>query len=279
MEQKKYGIICDVGGKGKGNQDSAFFTSFDLIIAPASLDSTQFSYKGLLGIICDGVSASSHGEKGSTFIIRNLSSKIMNYLYNENLNLANIAKEISNLISKSNMELISKYKDEIEKGKVPKTTIVGFLILGQWAWIFNIGDSPSYVIKDNDIIQTSIDDVGTGASHEITQALGQVPIDTHINVYNWAFENNKSVEKEVFEECYYILICSDGLSDKVSMEEIKYTLIDQSEKKTVQEKIQLLYDVTMKRGIDDNVSIIAVNLAEYFKSLSSIQLIKLSLPN
>ncbi|MHA1585643.1 MAG: hypothetical protein ACTSWL_10340, partial [Promethearchaeota archaeon] len=52
---KNYGVICDVGGKIKGNQDSAFFTKFDLIIAPGSPDSKSFAYPGILSLICDGV--------------------------------------------------------------------------------------------------------------------------------------------------------------------------------------------------------------------------------
>lgn len=275
---KNYGIICDVGGKGKGNQDSAFFTEFDLIIAPGDQESKQFSYKCILSLVCDGVSASSHGEKGSTYVIRHLSSKIMTYLYTNNFQLQNIQERILNYINETNLELLHEFENEIENEKVPKTTLVGILVIGQWLWSFNVGDSRSFVIKDNLISQISVDDIGTGATHEITQALGQVPLSPHISVFNWAFEGDYTAENIAFDQIYYFLICSDGLTDKVQSEEILKVLNDPNMNNSVQEKVESLYILTMERKIDDNVSIIAVDLAKYFNNLSPIQIIKLSYP-
>ncbi len=174
--------------------------------------------------------------------------------------------------------MLQEFEEEIEKEKVPKTTLVGVLVIGQWLWSFNVGDSCAYVIKDNLINQISIDDIGTGASHEITQALGQVPLSPHSSTYNWAFEGDYSAKNIVFNENYYFLICSDGLTDKVSKEEILKILINSNEDTTVQEKVESLYILTMERKIDDNVSIIAVDLASYLKELSPIQILKLSYP-
>ncbi|WP_457920128.1 PP2C family protein-serine/threonine phosphatase [Candidatus Lokiarchaeum ossiferum] len=229
-------------------------------------------------MVCDGVSASSHGEKGSTFVIRHLSSKIMNYLYTNNFQLQNVHERLLKYINETNLELLQEFKQEIEKEKVPKTTLVGVLVIGQWLWTFNIGDSRSFVIKDLLISQISVDDIGTGATHEITQALGQVPLSPHVSVFNWAFEGDYTAENIAFDHNYYFLICSDGLTDKVSSEEILKILTDPNNDGSVQEKVESLYILTMERKIDDNVSIIAVDLAQYFKNLSPIQIIKLSYP-
>jgi protein phosphatase len=272
-----YGIICDVGGKPKGNEDSAFFLEFDMIIAPGAKDSKHFAYKSILAIVCDGVSASSHGEKGSTFVVRNLPKKILQYLMLEPLNIAEIQRKLFNFINEINNELLAFFKDDVEKGKIPKTTLVGILIIGQWLWCFNLGDSRAYLIKDGQIGQISVDHVGTGAAHEITQAIGEKTVSPEVRFYNWAYESDYTANNLAFTQHYYFVISSDGLTDKVSPEEIKAIIVNEYDK-TMQERVEKLYDLTMKRQIEDNVSIISLNMKYYFDTLNPIQKIKLSYP-
>ena len=273
---ENYGLICDVGGKGKGNQDSAFYTEFSLIVAPGSPDSKHFSYKGLLAIVCDGVSGSNRGELGSTFVMRHLSNKIMQHLYLEDVKITQLQQKIQEYIEETNIALHEAFQKEINAGKIPKTTLVGILVIGQWLWVFNLGDSRAFLIKDEQIHQISKDHIGFGAAHEITEAMGQAEIHPHVRVYNWAYEGNQDLQKRAYQKNYFMILCSDGLTDKVSSEEIKQTLIAPASSLSLQEKVMELYNLSMNREIDDNVSIIAVDLAEYFDCLSQIQLIKLS---
>ncbi len=216
------------------------------------------------------------GEEGSTFTIRHLANKIMAYLYTYDLNLADIQPKLNQLITETNKDLLSNFHEMIEKyNKLPKTTLVGFLVIGQWIWIFNIGDSRAYLIKDDQINQISVDHVGTTAAHEITQAIGEPTVEPEIKAYNWAFIDN-AASKKAFETDYFALICSDGLTDTVNPSEINGILCDHTENLSLQQKVEQLYDLTMSRAIEDNVSIIAVNLGEYLEQLSPIQTLKLS---
>ncbi|RLI63330.1 MAG: hypothetical protein DRO88_10175 [Promethearchaeia archaeon] len=274
MKKKKsgYGIICDVGGKRKGNQDSLFFSEFDLIIAPGAPDSKHFSFKSILGIICDGVSSSLKGEKGSNFVIRHLAAKIMDDLYLNNFDLSKERNKLHNFIVQTNIELLEKFKDQ---KNIPQTTLAGFLVIGQWLWVFNLGDSRVFLTKDREISQLSVDHVGKSASHEITQAMGQKEITPEIKIFNWV-NNTDDFEKDIpFKGEVYILACSDGLTDRIKNGEINNVLNEQSENLSVQEKIEKLYRMSMERGNDDNISIIAIDLSEYFNSLSIIQKLKL----
>ena len=270
--QLNYGIICDVGGKRKGNQDSLFFSEFDLIIAPGSPDSKQFSYKSILAIICDGVSGSLKGEKGSNFVIRHLAAKIIGNLH---LNNFDISKELTNIqefINQTNSELINEFKD---LKNTPQTTLAGFLVIGQWLWLFNLGDSRIFSVKDNKINQISVDHIGKSTSHEITQSMGLNEVQPELKIFNWAYQTENEEDILSYKEKYYILACSDGLTDKVTNSEINEILNEHSENKSIQEKVENLYNLSMKRGNDDNISIIAVDLSKYFDSLSIIQKIKL----
>ncbi|MHA1519368.1 MAG: PP2C family protein-serine/threonine phosphatase [Promethearchaeota archaeon] len=276
--KSNYGIICDVGGKNKGNQDSSFFLEFNLTIAPGSPDNLKFSHKCILAVICDGVSASDHGEKGSSFVVQTLPPKIMAHLFGKNVDIADLQEVIRNAIQETNNEMIIHFSDIINQGKVPKTTLVGSLIIGQWIWIFNIGDSRLYLIKDDQISQVSTDHIGTGAQHEITQAMGLSEITPDVRIYNWAYETDYLGKKLVYQAQYYALLCSDGLSDKVSPDEIKEALITKKNDQTIQDIVQKLFSMAMDRNIQDNVSIIAIDLKEYFKNLSKIQKIQLNYP-
>ncbi len=276
--EANYGLICDVGGKNKGNQDSSFFLEFNLIIAPGSPDNLKFSHKCILAVICDGVSGSEQGEKGSSFVVRTLPSKIMTHLFAKDVNIADLQEVIRNFIQETNREMITHFSEIINKGKVPKTTLVGALIIGQWIWVFNIGDSRIYLIKDDQISQVSADHIGSGAQHEITQAMGQTEIAPDIRIFNWAFENDYLGKKLAYQAQYYALLCSDGLSDKVSPDEIKKALIEKKFNQSMQDIVQKLFSMAMDREIKDNVSIIAINLKDYFKNFSKIQKIQLNYP-
>jgi protein phosphatase len=271
-----YGFICDVGGKGKGNEDSALLNIFDLTIAPGSPHSKAIAHKAILALVCDGVSGSAKGEEGSTFTIRHLSEKIMNYLLLENLNLADFQSKLEEFIQTTNSELLVNFQEMIEKeNRSPKTTLVGLLIIGQWVWVFNIGDSRAFLVKDDQINQISVDHIGATATHEITQAIGEPSITPAIRAYNWAFLDNAATIKS-FNNGYYALICSDGLTDTVNSDEISQVLTDNSEDLSMQQKVEKLYNMTINRNIEDNVSIIAINLGEYLSQLSPIQILKLS---
>ena len=270
--QFDYGIICDVGGKRKGNQDSLFFSEFDLIIAPGSPDSKQFSYKSILAIICDGVSSSLKGEKGSNFVIRHLAAKIIGDLHINNFVISEELKKIQDFINQTNSELINKFK---EQKNIPQTTLAGFLVIGQWLWVFNLGDSRIFIVKDGNINQISVDHIGKSTSHEITQSMGLNEIKPEIKIFNWAYQTENDEENISYKEKFYILACSDGLTDRVTNSEINEILNEHSNNKTIQEKVEILYNLSMTRGNDDNISIIVVDLSKYFDSISRIQKIKL----
>ncbi len=267
-----YGIICDVGGKRKGNQDSLFFSEFDLIIAPGSPDSKQFSYKSILAIICDGVSGSLKGEKGSNFVIRHLASKIIGDLHLNNFNVNEELMKIQDFINQTNSELTNEFK---ELKNTPQTTLAGFLVIGQWLWMFNLGDSRIFFVKDGNINQISVDHIGKSTSHEITQSMGLKEVKPELKIFNWAYQTENDEEKLSYQDNFYILACSDGLTDKVNQNEIQKILNDKSSTKNIQEKVEDLYKLSMNRGNDDNISIIAVDLSKYFDSLSIIQKMKL----
>lgn len=271
-------MICDIGGKNKGNQDSAFYLKFNAICAPASIQDQYFSHQGILALVCDGVSSSHHGDQGSSFVIKSLPMKILNYLFTSNVKLAEIQEVILRSIQETNQELIHNFSDEIQKGNIPKTTLVGLLLLGPWVWIFNLGDSRAFLVKDEEIRQVSTDHIGTGAAHEITEAMGQEEIHPDIKVYNWAYQHDDPNHRPVFQSKYFAVLCSDGLTDKVNEQEINHILQQKTSSDSLQKTVLKLYSLSMERKIDDNISIIVIDFKKFFDNLSDIEKIRLEYP-
>ena len=269
MSALDYSLICDVAGKEKGNQDSAFFTNFSVKFSynnDQSNPKSMKSFECILALVCDGVSGSHRGDLGSSFVIRDLSNRIMQYMMFEPIRHFQLHLKLKDFIVETNNALNQEYGKMISSGKVPKTTLVGALILGQWMWVFNLGDSRAYGVKDAEITQISIDHVGEKA-HEITQAMGEKDVSPEIKVINWAYGIDISCKNLAFKTNYYLLLCSDGLTDMVSNEEIKSTLLADPKILKMKEKVVSLYQGSIQRAIKDNVSIIGIDLTRYIGSI------------
>ena len=102
-------------------------------------------------MVADGVSGSVKGEEASTFAMRTLSSKIINYLLLEDLELGQVQSKIGQFINETNQSLLKQYDKEVQSGRQPKTTLVGVLVIGQYLWAFNLGDSRAFLIRDGAI--------------------------------------------------------------------------------------------------------------------------------
>ena len=119
--------------------------------------------------------------------------------------------------------------------------------------ICNIGDSRIYLIDNESITQLSVDHtviIGSIKPRRIlTQHLGIPEEEMLIEPYCNTME---------FPENSTIIICSDGLTDMLSDEEIQKTVCSTEIKSTAKE----LYNSAMKNGGTDNISIIAVRYGE-----------------
>ncbi len=131
------------------------------------------------------------------------------------------------------------------------TTVVGVVLRGQAALIFNVGDSRLYLTRGSELILESVDDTLTGAlpnqkvrSHALTQALGgsfrRIPFTPHI-------------KGRILSGSEGLLLCSDGLTDMLSDEEIGSVL---SPRPT--NPAQALVSAALDAGGSDNITVVVV---------------------
>ena len=138
------------------------------------------------------------------------------------------------------------------------TTMVSCAVVGGDAVVMNVGDSRAYMISDGRITQISKD-------HSVVEEMidrGEITREesrSHPkkNLITRAVGTVKEIECDDFifqlEEGDYILLCSDGLSNVVTDEEILRSVTDTE---TLEAACEALVRLALVRGAPDNVTIV-----------------------
>lgn len=138
------------------------------------------------------------------------------------------------------------------------TTLVAALVEGRTAQLLNVGDSRAYYIDEDGIRQITRDHSVVGdlvargeitpnearqhpRKNLITRALGAEP-ELHGDLFTVELERGGA-----------LLLCSDGLSNQVSDQEILYEVIHGGERSMC---CQRLVDIVLDRGAPDNVTVV-----------------------
>ncbi|EWG11902.1 Stp1/IreP family PP2C-type Ser/Thr phosphatase [Cytobacillus firmus] len=148
------------------------------------------------------------------------------------------------------------------------TTVVAAICTDRFATIANIGDSRCYILNESGFQQLTED-------HSLVNELvrsGQITkedAENHPrkNVLLRALGTESAVEMDIktitFEEGDLLLLCSDGLSNKVSVAEMSEILNSGG---TLEEKASVLIEKANDNGGEDNITLV---IAEYYESNES----------
>ena len=143
------------------------------------------------------------------------------------------------------------------------TTMVAVLIVENVAYLLNIGDSRAYHINEGGITRVTRD-------HSVVEdmvARGDITPEearTHPrkNLITRALGAEEQIRADLYEKQLvhgdYLLLCSDGLSNVVTDQEILYEVIHGGE---AAECCQRLLDITLSRGAPDNVTAVLFQIA------------------
>lgn len=142
------------------------------------------------------------------------------------------------------------------------TTLVAALTNGRRAWVLNVGDSRCYLADGDSIRQVSRDH----SLVEVLVARGEITPEqarTHPrkNLITRALGVERQVPPDVFSlECPedgYFLLCSDGLSNQVTAQEMLYEILHNGPPETCPRR---LLEIALKRGAPDNVTAVLLRL-------------------
>lgn len=140
------------------------------------------------------------------------------------------------------------------------TTLVSALVTPERIFIVNVGDSRCYQILEGEISQITRD-------HSLVEDLldqgnitrEQARVHPQKNLITRALGVERSVKADIFErpnQGGYLLLCSDGLSNIVTDEELRWEVVAEDKESCCRRLLHL----ALERGAPDNVTAIIAGL-------------------
>ena len=199
-------------------------------------DSFTINEKADLLILADGMGGHDKGEIASAKIVEDMPQFILGLE-----KTANGLPIIRDMITSVHNDIY-----EINGGRFHG---MGSTVVGVWfnrepynPMMFNVGDSRVYQFTDGKLNQLTTDQVVPGASHMLVEAMGHVVTSPEIK-----FLSVKPGD--------VLLLCSDGLTDMVSDENIKKVLTG-TNSTNLEEKCDIMIEEAKNGGGKDNITVI-----------------------
>ena len=231
----------DVGQKRKMNQDYVFASSDPIGNLPN------------LFVVADGMGGHNAGDYASSHAVSVVVEEIR-----QDRDF-NPVKVIRHAIESANREIIEQaQKDEKLKGM--GTTMVVSTIVGQYAYVANVGDSRLYVAnrelqqitRDHSLVQEMVR-MGELNAEEARNHPDK-------NIITRALGAERTVDVDFFdlklEPGNVVLMCSDGLSNMVEDDRIGEIISDTD--RDLQERGQALISEANRNGGKDNIAIVLI---------------------
>ncbi|SFA74844.1 MULTISPECIES: Stp1/IreP family PP2C-type Ser/Thr phosphatase [unclassified Bacillus (in: firmicutes)] len=210
-----------------------------------------------LAIVADGMGGHRAGDVASAMTITQLKNV---WETTNGITTADEAESwLKGEIIKVNSLLFEHARDHLECDGMG-TTIVAAISTDRFATVANIGDSRCYILNESGFQQLTQD-------HSLVNELlrsGQITKEEaehhpRKNVLLRALGTEESVEMDIrtimFEEGDVLLLCSDGLSNKVSNDEMIQVL---SNEEDMEKKASKLITLANDYGGEDNISLAIV---------------------
>jgi serine/threonine protein phosphatase PrpC len=243
----------DVGMARKANEDA--FLIADLNTGKAGMSADVSTYRvgerGSLMIVSDGMGGHRAGEVASMLASSTMLEALMKLPHDmDPLERLGEATRVTN-------EVVWNYAAEHPELAGMGTTLTAVLVEGPMAYISQVGDSRAYLLrgeniqqltKDQSLIQLLLDsgrikpeEADKYPNHVITQAIGAEP------------QLRLALKQLALKRDDYLLICSDGLTNKVSDEEMLRVV---KASVSLDVACRRLVNLANDRGGEDNITVI-----------------------
>jgi PPM family protein phosphatase len=252
----KMAAVTDVGRVRERNEDNYFF----MTMKPEEVRPTGVR---AVAVVADGMGGHVGGEVASGAVVRLIGGSL---LTEDGWGLSRFGDNIEDAVMNLIREADKRVKSIGQGGeKPPGTTLTAAFIIGNRAYIGHVGDSRAYLIRDKTI----------NAVTEDHSLLGQLiregkidPADAKDfegkNVITRAIGAGSSLEVDrpvmvEFHRGDILLLCSDGLWDLVSDEEILGTIHSE---RSLKRGVNRLVGLANEGGGDDNITVVAVEFGK-----------------
>lgn len=214
----------------------------------------QPSAKVVILAVADGLGGHNAGEIASSTLVKEMKEKFekINIIDGQQIQeqvIIEVIKEINSMIYEMGNEDVNLSK--------MGTTLCLSIIANRQAYIFHVGDSRAYIINEKEILQLTRD-------HSLVEQLilqGEISREEaeaypNKNVITRAIGTDEEIEVDYYQ-CELksgdtILLCTDGLTNEVEVEEIKNIINEYSCK----EAAEVLIEKANEYGGHDNITVI-----------------------
>ena len=183
----------------------------------------EFSDEVVWSVVCDGMGGAAGGNIASALAVKVISDKI-NASYRNQMRDSSIKNMLDSALTAANIEVFD-FAEAQPDLRGMGTTVVCAIVRDNQAYIVHAGDSRAYVINNGNIRQITTD-------HSMVQDLllrGKITPEEaehhpNKNIITRAVGVNKAIEIDFeqidLEDDDTLLICTDGLSNYVSNDEM-----------------------------------------------------------
>ncbi len=242
-------VASDVGSVRTNNEDIALLTgglyrdavdSFEIELQPMS----RFT-----AIVADGMGGYEGGEIASEMAVKSFDSFFTGLP--AGLSVDRLVARVKSWVAEMHAEIIS-FGDEHREYAGMGTTMVGMFAYEGKMFRINIGDSRLYRFRNGMLKQLSVD-------HSMRELTGDMSQPSNL-IYNSlgaggkVFADVEEMTSQLISDDRF-LICSDGLSDMLSDEEIASLLIGNAD-------VEALVAAAKQAGGRDNISVILLTVCE-----------------
>lgn len=251
-------FICDLGKVREKNQDNLYFQGKVLKMRHTKAKSRILWRTSTKKAVCAGIFDGMGGEQWGEIASYLAAETLRNVMFEKKS--GKIPKNILLEACKKANEQIYRKTLELHAERIGTTAAVIYMQYDR-VWCCNVGDSRIYRLRDGKLLQLSADHVsqtdagssGLGEGRKkrkpgLTQHLGMKPEDAALLPY---------IVDERMETGDKYLICSDGLTDMVPLEEIAHIL---GKKATLQECNELLLNRALGYGGKDNITMMVFHV-------------------
>ncbi len=240
----RWGGCTDVGKTRPINEDGYYISDYSK------------AYDAIYAIVADGMGGHQAGEIASGLALKQVSDAINKGFFAQ-MNEQELKKLLASAVREANKNIYEMSMSEI--GCVGMgTTITICLLFGNHAMIAHVGDSRAYVLRGGTLHQITTD-------HSLVQELlksGQITAEEaenhpQKNIITRALGTDADVDIDVYEfsvcagDC--IMLCTDGLSNLITNQEIK-EILTQNENVSENALAESLIDLANQKGGFDNIT-------------------------
>ncbi|MCA8995209.1 MAG: serine/threonine-protein phosphatase [Planctomycetaceae bacterium] len=213
-------------------------------------------------LVADGMGGQSAGEKASELAVELISEKLEQWIDFGGSGENDVVESIDKAVSHANMEIMAL--GELDPSYKNMGTTITFLIsVGGQLYIGGVGDSRVYMLRDGKLEQLTED-------HSLTQALLKAGTITPEEAATHRYKNvlyrylgtkegssGTTPAKVQPQAGDRFMLCSDGVTDGVTNDEILDILSNEASSQAAAEK---LVEAAQEGGSKDNITCVVVSV-------------------